>query len=99
MKLWAAKSLVAMLFSIAVVHAQAPSQGAAPQPASKWTAKDGWVTLHDFKFGTGGTLPDLSLHYLTLGEPHRSAGGRVEKDVLLLHGTCGNALFNLNALI
>jgi len=67
-------------------------------PANKWPAKEGSIVLRDFKFGTGETLPELKLHYLTLGEPHRNAAGRVDNAVLLLHGTGGNADSLLNPL-
>ena len=33
-------------------------------------------TVRDFRFATGETLPELKLHYLTLGEPRRDATGR-----------------------
>ena len=66
--------------------------------ASKWPAVDGTVTLPDFRFGTGETLPELKLHYLTLGTPHRNAAGHVDNAVLLLHGTGGNAHSLLNPL-
>lgn len=73
-------------------------QWVAAQTASKWPVKDGWVALRDFKFGTGETLPELKLHYLTLGEPHRNAAGHVDNAVLLLHGTGGNARSLLNPI-
>jgi len=72
-----------------------------PPPAQQemtWATKDGWVTLRDFKFGTGETLPELKLHYLTLGTPHRNAAGHVDNAVLLLHGTGGNAHSLLNPI-
>lgn len=63
-----------------------------PAPAeSQWHPADGTVVLRDFKFGTGETLPELRLHYITLGTPHRNAAGRVDNAVLLLHGTGGDA--------
>ena len=34
-------------------------------------------------------LPELRLHYTTLGQPQRDAAGRVTNAVLLLHGTTG----------
>ena len=67
-------------------------------PGSNWPTRDGWVTLRDFKFGSGETLPELKLHYLTLGTPHRNAGGHVDNAILLLHGTGGNAHSLLNPL-
>ena len=74
------------------------ADGASGATAGKWPAKDGTVVLKDFKFGTGETLPELKLHYLTLGEPHRNAAGHVDNAVLLLHGTGGNARSLLNPL-
>ncbi|KAA6455886.1 alpha/beta fold hydrolase [Acidobacteria bacterium AB60] len=61
-----------------------------------WPTQDGTVVLKDFKFGTGETLPELKLHYLTLGQPHRNSAGHVDNAVLLLHGTGGNARSLLN---
>jgi len=70
----------------------------APPTASHWPAQDGTVVLKDFRFGTGETLPELRLHYLTLGTLHRNAAGHVDNAVLLLHGTGGNAHSLLNPL-
>ena len=52
---------------------------AADYPAPKqgdWIAKD-------FKFHTGQTMPELKLHYTTIGEP-------TGQPVLVLHGTGGS---------
>ena len=54
--------------------------------------------LKDFRFGTGEALPELRLHYLTLGTPHRNGSGQTDNAVLLLHGTGGNAHSLLNPL-
>jgi homoserine O-acetyltransferase len=68
------------------------ARAAAPAPpAQPWPAADATVTLSNFRFGTGETLPQLKLHYLTLGTLHRDAAGHVDNAVLLLHGTGGNA--------
>ncbi len=85
----AAVCLAASAFSL---HAQtmAPSQ-APTAPKAAYTGVPGDYIAHDFHFGTGETLPELKLHYLTLGKPHRNAAGRVDNAVLLLHGTGGNA--------
>jgi homoserine O-acetyltransferase len=45
--------------------------------------------LKDFKFATGETLPELRIHYRTVGEPQRNAAGEVTNAVLVLHGTTG----------
>lgn len=65
-------------------------------PSHAWPTTDGVVTLPNFRFGTGETLPSLRLHYLTLGKVHRNASGRVDNAVLLLHGTGGDAHSLLN---
>jgi homoserine O-acetyltransferase len=67
-------------------------------PVLNWPTKEGWVTLRDFKFGSGESLPELKLHNLTLGMPHRNAAGHVDNAILLLHGTGGNAHSLLNPL-
>ena len=87
--------LVAALVFTAVAFAEAQ---APPHPASHWTTQDGTVTLPNFRFGTGETLPELRLHYLTLGAPHRDPAGHVDNAVLLLHGTGGNANSLLNPI-
>jgi homoserine O-acetyltransferase/O-succinyltransferase len=71
---------------------------AAPTLAITWPTADGVVVLPNFRFGTGETLPQLTLHYLTLGTPHRNAAGHVDNAVLLLHGTGGNAHSLMNPL-
>jgi homoserine O-acetyltransferase/O-succinyltransferase len=94
--------LLQSFFTVQILYcafAVAQSNPAAQtQPGTSWPTNDGWVTLRDFKFGTGETLPELKLHYLTLGTPHRNADGRVDNAVLLLHGTGGNARSLLNPI-
>ena len=48
-------------------------------------------TAYNFRFTDGEALPELRLHYTTLGTPHRNSAGRVDNAVLLLHGTGGSA--------
>jgi homoserine O-acetyltransferase/O-succinyltransferase len=43
----------------------------------------------DFRFASGETLPQLRIHYRTLGTPRRDAHGVVRNAVLILHGTGG----------
>jgi homoserine O-acetyltransferase len=50
----------------------------------------GDCTLHDFHFASGEALPELRLHYTTLGAPVRDASGEVRNAVLILHGTTGD---------
>ena len=47
-------------------------------------------TIHDFKFASGETLPELRLHYRTLGKPEKDAQGKTTNAVLIMHGTTGS---------
>ena len=47
-------------------------------------------TARDFRFTTGETLPELRIHYTTLGRPQKDASGVVRNAVLMLHGTTGS---------
>jgi homoserine O-acetyltransferase len=50
---------------------------------------EGDYIAKDFHFAGGRTLPELKLHYRTLGAPRRDARGQVLNAVLILHGTGG----------
>jgi homoserine O-acetyltransferase len=71
-------SLLGILLSLAS-HA-----ASYPEPA------DGDWVVRDFRFSTGESLPELRLHYRTLGNPERDAAGVVRNAVLILHGTGGS---------
>ena len=47
-------------------------------------------TIRDFKFASGETLPELRLHYRTLGKPEKDAQGKTTNAVLIVHGTTGS---------
>jgi homoserine O-acetyltransferase len=53
------------------------------------TPVDGDVTFRDFRFSSGQTLPEIRIHYRTLGTPKRDDQGVVRNAVLVLHGTGG----------
>ena len=59
--------------------------GAAEYPAPT----EGDFVARDFHFASGATLPELRIHYRTLGTIERDAAGRVRNAVLILHGTGG----------
>jgi homoserine O-acetyltransferase len=64
----------------------------AAQPAATphtWPTREGDVVLKDFRFRDGESLPELRMHYTTLGQPHRNDAGVVDNAVLVLHGTGG----------
>ncbi len=50
---------------------------------------EGDYLARDFRFQTGEVMPEVRLHYRTLGSPVRGKDGRVSNAVLLLHGTTG----------
>lgn len=45
--------------------------------------------IRNFKFESGETLPELRLHYITLGQPRRDAKGVVRNAIVVNHGTGG----------
>ena len=70
-------AVAAALFSLAPARA-------APEPAAHdWT-------IRDFRFRSGETLPEVRLHYTTLGSPHRNAQGEIDNAVMVIHGTGGS---------
>ncbi len=48
------------------------------------------ATLRDFRFADGEHMPELRIHYMSLGTPRRDAHGVVRNAVLILHGTTGS---------
>jgi homoserine O-acetyltransferase/O-succinyltransferase len=58
--------------------------------AAAFETNEGYYVIQDFHFHSGETLPQLRLHYSTLGQPLRDAQGHVSNAVLILHGTGGS---------
>jgi homoserine O-acetyltransferase len=84
----------AALVALAVAGCTNPSPLDAPAPvaATPFTGKsvEADVVLRDFRFDSGETLPELKLHYATLGTPQRDAAGHITNAVMILHGTGGS---------
>src|SRR4029077_4914893 len=74
-----------LLTAILTLYSLPSSAQQTPLPANT----EGDFVAKDFKFRSGETLPELRLHYTTLGKPARDAQGRVTNAVLILHGTGG----------
>jgi len=74
--------IFALLFSLLAATFASGSDYPAP------TELD--YTIHDFKFTSGETLPDLRLHYRALGKPETDAQGKTTNAVLIMHGTTGS---------
>jgi homoserine O-acetyltransferase len=72
----------------AAAQAPAPAQRQAPDYAAQ--LKEGDAVLRDFRFASGETLPELRIHYATLGTPRRDSRGAIENAVMILHGTGGS---------
>ena len=77
------RALLALLFLFVAAPAAAQTD---------WAARltEGDVTLRDFRFRSGETMPELRIHYATLGTPHRNARGEIDNAVMVLHGTGGS---------
>ncbi|MDB6030609.1 MAG: metX 1 [Verrucomicrobiales bacterium] len=80
------KRFLFYLFAVCLIARQG---WAAPAPFPQPEEHD--YTIRDFKFRSGGALPELRVHYRTLGSPSRDANGLVRNAVLILHGTTGSS--------
>jgi homoserine O-acetyltransferase len=71
--------------------------GAKASEAEALETKEGDFVACDFAFDSGERLPELKLHYTTLGTPVRDESGKMENAMLILHGTggAGRAFLNL----
>jgi homoserine O-acetyltransferase len=79
--------LIARLAS-ALVLVMSAALADAPTGALRTTEGD--FVANDFHFASGEMLPELRLHYTTLGKPRRDVRGRIDNAVLILHGTGGS---------
>jgi homoserine O-acetyltransferase len=76
------------LLAIAIMaHGFALTVAAADYP----TPSEADFVLRDFKFASGETLPELRLHYRSLGKPLKDEKGVVRNAVLITHGTTGTS--------
>jgi homoserine O-acetyltransferase len=66
------------------------ASGAQALTPEQLGAKEGDVVLKEFKFASGESLPELKMHYTTLGSPARDKAGHVTNAVMVLHGTGGD---------
>jgi homoserine O-acetyltransferase/O-succinyltransferase len=77
----AIRNLAPVLLIIAATSALAANY---PAPV------EGDYTIRDFKFTSGETLPELRLHYRTIGRLEKDAQGKTTNAVLIMHGTTGS---------
>jgi homoserine O-acetyltransferase len=77
------KGIKTLVLALALAAMAGAARAQLSEPRSEtWTIKD-------FRFHDGAVLPQMKVHYLTLGDPKNPA-------VLVLHGTGGNAAGLLN---
>lgn len=71
------------------VSAQIAPAAQAPAPAWARAGRQADFRIRDFRFRSGETMPELRIHYTTLGAPRKDARGVVRNAVMILHGTGG----------
>ena len=83
--------MIIRALSAAFLVLAAPSAFAQTEATrTSWpNQREGDFILKDLCFESGETLPELRLHYMTIGTPQSNAAGEIDNAVLLLHGTSG----------
>ncbi|RPI48635.1 MAG: alpha/beta fold hydrolase, partial [Acidobacteria bacterium] len=85
------------MFTLANAARQDRSIVARYAAARPLTPQQGDFIIKNFRFTSGEVLPELRLHYRTLGTPERDGSGAVRNAVLIIHGTGGSgAVFAAN---
>ena len=74
--------IFAFLLSILAASFASPADYPAPT--------EGAYTIRDFPFASGEILPELRLHYRTLGKLEKNAQGKTTNAILIMHGTTGS---------
>jgi homoserine O-acetyltransferase len=79
---WRLASWLACGAAIVLAPPAFAQQGAKPAEAD--------YIARDFRFADGSTLPELRIHYRTIGTLRRDAAGHADNAVLIMHGTGGS---------
>jgi homoserine O-acetyltransferase len=90
MRLASSKLVLLTAICFALCGVRAIAQAPAQEPPKPPAPAEGNFIVKDFQFRSGERLPELRLHYMTMGTPVRDAQGRVTNAVLVLHGTGGS---------
>jgi homoserine O-acetyltransferase len=72
---------LASLAALSAISSPAFAQSTAPVEVD--------AVFQDYVFSTGERLPEVKIHYTTLGTPQRDARGDISNAVMILHGTGG----------
>ena len=83
--------MLARLVAVAALSLAMPAAvlaQTAKETETNWpNQREGDFIIKDYRFASGETLPELKIHYTTLGTAKRNAAGEIVNGVLLLHGT------------
>jgi homoserine O-acetyltransferase len=82
--MWTRLIRVAVCAAAVAAAVPAAAQSTFPAPV------EADFVARDVTFTSGGRLPEVRLHYRTLGTPQRDASGAIRNAVLILHGTGGS---------
>jgi len=82
---------IALLLLGCALQSVCMAQGSGPRPV------EGDVVVKNFRFTSNEVLPELRLHYRTLGKLERDAKGQARNAVLIMHGTGGSGAQFLRA--
>src|ERR1700676_2784630 len=82
----AEKKIMSALRIIALLLVTTLTSLAADYPAPA----EGDYVIENFKFNSGETLPELRIHYRTIGKPDTDAHGDIHNAILITHGTTGS---------
>src|ERR1700761_5473595 len=81
---WSAVVLFSSLGALRSASAADPSS-----PSGGPQQREGDFVIHNFKFTSGETLPEVRMHYHAFGEPKRDSHGVVRNAGCIVHGTGG----------
>jgi homoserine O-acetyltransferase len=84
------KDLAGLLTALAVTALLTSPAPAAAEPSTYPTPAQGDYVIKNFTFTSGEAIPELRIHYYTLGHAVRDAKGMVRNAVLIDHGTGGS---------
>ena len=82
------RSVLVIIF-LCIVASAGFAQTSNPPPRNYPAPVEGDYVIQNFRFLSGETLPELRLHYRTIGSPTRDGSGLVRNAVLIGHGTGG----------
>ena len=64
---------------------------AGPAAAQARAIQEGDYVIRNYRFASGETLPEVRLHFRTMGTPNYDAQQRITNGVLIMHGSSGDA--------